>query len=218
MVQFTRKLTAAPGVSAYTIDPFAVTHVVFAYVLLQWCSCASHLSLSDTHMNPWRHRYGSTNLLAYHLQRGSVEVTLGKGCAGTVKAAGSAAALARAFHGLVMFSGWSTITTLGTLRLLLLLPLCSLQSVSHGVATAGVIVARYCRHRHWWIKTHITLQSVGTAGTLSAAAVAVTSSQVHAAHLHALLGIVVAVLTGELVVLAPAALPRDPPNLTPTTW
>ncbi len=62
---------------------------------------------------------------------------------------------------------------------------------------AGVFVARYCRHKPWWMTVHIQLMTIGSLGTAGFAAVAVAMVQPERQGLsaHHILGLTIGVLT-----------------------
>jgi hypothetical protein len=45
------------------------------------------------------------------------------------------------------------------------------------VVAVGVFIARYCRHRSWWLTAHITLMTIGSLGTAGFVVVAITMVQ-----------------------------------------
>lgn len=65
------------------------------------------------------------------------------------------------------------------------------------VVAAGVFIARYCRHKPWWLTAHIQLMTIGSLGTAGFAAVAVAMVQPERQGLtvHHILGGVVGALT-----------------------
>ena len=81
------------------------------------------------------------------------------------------------------------------MRLTLRLPTCACVRVVLHVT--GIIIARYFRHKRWWLRAHVSLQSAGSIGTVSAATVAAANTKGHFAHVHSVIGIFIAVFTGE---------------------
>jgi len=77
----------------------------------------------------------------------------------------------RMIHGMTMFFGWGL------------------------ASAAGVYVARYCRHKRWWIEFHVKLMSAASVGAISALILAVGIVQTQLAHWHAVLGATVMSLT-----------------------
>ena len=147
-------------------------------------------------------------LCSYHAERGSLQIVLESGCASVPVTGSSAILQARLLHGYSMFIGWSTVVALGGL-LRARTRHVSGPTRTHWCDAAwdlvrpGIFIARYCRHKTWWVKAHVTLQSLGTAGTLSAALVAASNTKGHFAHVHSFIGITIAASTGEHRVFAP---------------
>jgi hypothetical protein len=85
-------------------------------------------------------------------------------------------------------------------------PLCTvLTQISHGavmsvtwgiLVIAGVTIARYYRRKPWWVDAHIRIQGIGTAGTVSGAAVAISMVKQQAGSLHAMIGLCLAAAVG----------------------
>lgn len=107
--------------------------------------------------------------LAPHKVRGSVQVTLEAGCA--VASDTDNLQRTKSLHGGMMVLGWCACVFF------------------------GIVVARYFRDRAWWVQVHIRLQSLGTAGTVSGAAFALSFGSVGLDHAHAIIGITIALLT-----------------------
>jgi len=59
----------------------------------------------------------------------------------------------------------------------------------------GIMVARYFRDRAWWVMVHARLQSLGTAGTVSGAAFALSFGSTGMSSPHAAFGILIALCT-----------------------
>jgi hypothetical protein len=121
--------------------------------------------------------HGDSISPGYHgpTNRGRMLVSLSSQCSGTEASgswfSGGSGQFTRLMHGLTMFFGWG------------------LASLS------GVFVARYCRHKRWWIETHVKLQSAASVGAVSALILAVGIVQSQLAHWHAILGATVMTLT-----------------------
>ena len=66
------------------------------------------------------------------------------------------------------------------------------------ICIIGVTIARYYRHKPWWIDAHIRVQTIGTAGTVSGAAVAISMVQQQASSLHGVIGLALSAAVSTL--------------------